>query len=74
MADVFSKRLRSQIMGKVRSENTRPEIIVRSFLHANGFRYRIHVAALPGKPDIVLPRYGTVVFVHGVLLARTLRV
>src|SRR5690348_12799420 len=65
MADVFSKRLRSQIMAKVRSENTQPEIIVRSFLHANGFRYRIHVATLPGKPDIVLPRYDTVIFVHG---------
>jgi DNA mismatch endonuclease (patch repair protein) len=51
----------SQISGK----DTKPEMIVRKFLHANGFRYRLHVKELPGKPDLVLPKYNTVIFVHG---------
>ena len=65
MADVFSKTVRSEIMGRIRGVNTRPEILVRSFLHTRGFRFRLHAKALPGKPDIVLPRYKTVIFVHG---------
>jgi DNA mismatch endonuclease (patch repair protein) len=65
MADVFSKSMRSQIMGKIHSANTQPEVAVRTFLHAKGFRFRVNVPALPGKPDIVLPRYRTVIFVHG---------
>lgn len=52
-------------MSRVRGENTTPELTVRKYLHALGFRYRLHVKELPGKPDIVLPKYRTVVFVHG---------
>ena len=52
-------------MSRIRSKNTKPELIVRKFLFANGFRYRLHSKNLPGKPDIVLPKYKTVIFVHG---------
>ncbi|MFH1821637.1 MAG: very short patch repair endonuclease [Methanobacteriota archaeon] len=62
---MFTKKKRSQIMAKVKGKNTRPEKIVRSLLHAMGFRFRLHVTALPGKPDIVLPRYKKIIFVHG---------
>ena len=52
-------------MSRIKGKNTKPEMLVRKFLHANGFRYRLHVKDLPGKPDIVLPKYKTVIFVHG---------
>jgi DNA mismatch endonuclease (patch repair protein) len=52
-------------MRAIRSRNTKPELLVRKYLHAAGFRYRLHDKRLPGKPDIVLPRYRTVIFVHG---------
>lgn len=52
-------------MSGIRTKNTKPELIVRRFLHSRGFRYRIHRKDLPGCPDIVLPRYRSVVFVHG---------
>ena len=52
-------------MSRIRGKNTKPEIIVRSFLHRSGFRFRIHKLSLPGKPDIVLTRYKTAIFVHG---------
>ena len=52
-------------MSKIRSKNTRPEKLLRSLLFKNGFRFRIHQADLSGKPDIVLPKYSTVIFVHG---------
>lgn len=52
-------------MSRIKGKDTKPEILVRKFLHANGFRYRLHVKDLPGKPDIVLPKYKTVIFVHG---------
>ena len=52
-------------MSRIKAKNTKPEMLVRRFLHANGFRYRLHVKDLPGKPDIVLPKYKTVIFVHG---------
>ncbi|WP_285011094.1 very short patch repair endonuclease [Pedobacter faecalis] len=65
MADVHSKETRSYNMSKIRGKNTKPEMLVRKFLHAQGFRYRLHVKDLPGKPDIVLPKYKTVIFVHG---------
>ena len=64
-ADIYSKEKRSQIMSQVRGKNTRPEKIVRSLLHRSGFRFRIHVSSLPGKPDIVLPRYRKVILIHG---------
>ena len=65
MTDVFSKEKRSWIMSRVRGRDTKPEIVVRSFVHRMGFRFRIHRRDLPGNPDIVLPRHGKVIFVHG---------
>ncbi len=52
-------------MSRIRSENTKPEHIVRSLLHRMGYRFRLHRADLPGRPDIVMPKYKTVIFVHG---------
>lgn len=52
-------------MSRIKGKDTKPEMLVRKFLHAQGFRYRLHVKNLPGKPDIVLPKYKTVIFVHG---------
>ena len=65
MVDKYSKEIRSMMMSKVRSKNTKPEKVVRSMLFSLGFRFRINRKDLPGKPDIVLPRYKTVIFVHG---------
>jgi DNA mismatch endonuclease, patch repair protein len=65
MADVHSKKIRSYNMSRIRSKDTKPEILVRKFLHSKGFRFRLHAKNLPGKPDIVLPKYKTVIFVHG---------
>lgn len=65
MADVHTKEQRSYNMSRIKAKNTKPEMLVRKFLHANGFRYRLHDKQLPGKPDIVLPKYKTVIFVHG---------
>jgi len=63
--DTFSPEKRSDIMRRVRSTNTTPEKKVRSLLHKLGFRFRLHRRDLPGKPDIILPKYRAVVFVHG---------
>jgi len=65
MADVHTPEQRSFNMSRVRSKDTKPELIVRKFLHAHGFRYKLHDKKLPGKPDLVLPKYKTVIFVHG---------
>lgn len=65
MTDVFSPEVRRRIMSRVRSKDTAPEKMVRSWLHARGFRFRLHRKDLPGCPDIVLPKYKTVIFVHG---------
>ena len=65
MTDVHSKETRSYNMSRIGSKNTKPELLVRKFLHANGFRYRLHVKDLPGKPDIMLAKYKTLIFVHG---------
>jgi len=65
MSDVHEPEVRSYNMSQIRGKNTTPEIIVRKFLFSKGFRYRLHVKKLPGKPDIVLPKYKTVVFVNG---------
>jgi DNA mismatch endonuclease (patch repair protein) len=65
MADNHSKEIRSMNMSHIRSKNTKPEELVRKYLFAQGFRYRKNVKALPGCPDIVLPRYKTVIFVNG---------
>jgi DNA mismatch endonuclease (patch repair protein) len=65
MGDVHTKSQRSYNMSRIKGKNTKPEILVRKFLHSKGFRFRLHVKNLPGKPDIVLPKYKTVIFVHG---------
>ncbi|MBI4687292.1 MAG: DNA mismatch endonuclease Vsr [Nitrospirae bacterium] len=65
MVDIFSKNKRSAIMAKIRGDETQPEIVVRKFLFSKGFRFRKNVKTLPGKPDIVLPKYKTVIFIHG---------
>ncbi|MCC6582245.1 MAG: DNA mismatch endonuclease Vsr [Chitinophagales bacterium] len=65
MADVHNKATRSYNMSQVKSKNTKPELLVRKYLHAQGFRYRLNDKKLPGKPDIVLPKYKTVILVHG---------
>lgn len=63
--DKVSPEKRSWTMAQVKGKNTRPERLVRSILHRIGFRFRLHDAKLPGKPDIVLPKHRAVVFVHG---------
>ncbi len=65
MADNHSKEVRSMNMSHIRSKNSKPEELVRKFLFSKGFRYRKNVRALPGCPDIVLPKYKTVIFVNG---------
>jgi DNA mismatch endonuclease (patch repair protein) len=65
MADVHDKKTRSHNMSQIRSGNTKPELLVRKFLHANRFRYSLHKKTLAGKPDIVLPKYKTIIFIHG---------
>lgn len=65
MSDLKNKEQRSRNMGAIKSSNTLPEIYIRKLLHSEGFRYRINKKSLPGKPDIVLARYKTIVFIHG---------
>jgi len=65
MADVHGKKTRSYNMSMIKGTNTKPEIIVRKFLFQNGYRYRLNYIKLPGKPDIVLPKYNTVIFING---------
>lgn len=65
MTDVHSKDVRSYNMSRIRSKDTKPELLVRKHLFAHGCRFRLHSKKLPGKPDIVLPKYKTVIFVHG---------
>lgn len=65
MTDVHSKETRSYNMSRIKAKDTKPELLVRKFLFANGFRYRLHDKNLPGKPDIILPKYKTVIFVNG---------
>jgi len=65
MADIVDTPTRSRMMSGIRGRNTRPERLLRRALHAAGFRYRLNVGSLPGRPDIVLPRYRAAVFVHG---------
>jgi DNA mismatch endonuclease (patch repair protein) len=63
--DVVDASTRSVMMSGIRGKNTRPEILLRKYLHARGFRFRLHMKDLPGTPDIVLPRYRLCIFVHG---------
>ncbi|SRR5258708_25090720 len=63
--DVFSKQRRSALMSRIRSKDTKPELQVRSILHRLGYRFRLHVKGMRGRPDIVLPRHGKIVMVQG---------
>ena len=63
--DIWSKEKRSDVMSKIRSKNTKPEILLRSLLHQKGLRFRIHRKDLPGKPDIVFPSQRVAIFVNG---------
>ncbi len=65
MIDVVDKETRSRMMAGITGRNTKPELRLRRLLHAAGFRYRLHAKDLPGRPDIVLPRYKAAIFVHG---------
>lgn len=65
MADVHEPEVRSYNMSRIRSKDTKPELIVRKHIHSQGLRFRLHDKTLPGKPDIVLKKYKTVIFVHG---------
>jgi len=65
MPDVMTPQQRHECMSHIRSKDTKPEQLVRQALWHNGFRYRLHVKGLPGKPDIVLPKYRTVIFING---------
>jgi DNA mismatch endonuclease (patch repair protein) len=64
LADVVDPATRSRMMSGIRGKNTKPELTIRKALHARGFRYRLH-CKLPGKPDLCLPKYRAVIFVHG---------
>lgn len=65
MADIHTPEQRSYNMSRVRSKDTKPELIVRKYLFSQGYRYRIHDKKLPGSPDLVLPKYRIIIFVHG---------
>lgn len=65
MTDVVSPNVRSRMMSGIQGTNTKPEITIRKALFAKGYRYLLHYKKLPGKPDLVLPKYNAVVFVHG---------
>lgn len=63
--DIVDSVKRSQMMSNIKGKNTKPEIIVRRYLHAVGFRFRLHSKGLPGCPDLVLKKYRLIIFVHG---------
>lgn len=65
MADIVDPETRSRMMSGIRGKNTRPELALRRALHARGFRYRLHDKRLPGKPDLILPRFRAAIYVHG---------
>lgn len=65
MTDIVDNETRSKMMSGIRGKNTKPEIIIRKGLHARGFRYRLYSRKLPGKPDIVLPKYKAIILING---------
>lgn len=65
MTDIHEPEVRSYNMSRIHSKNTKPEILVRQCIHKEGLRFRLHAKNLPGKPDIVLPKYKTIIFVNG---------
>jgi DNA mismatch endonuclease, patch repair protein len=70
MADVHDRKTRSYNMSQIKGKNTQPEILVRKFLFAHGFRYRLHNKKLPGNPDIIFPKYKIVIFINGCFFHR----
>lgn len=65
MVDIYSRKKRSDIMSKISGKETTPEILIRKYLFSKGFRFRKNDKRYPGKPDIVLPKHNTIIFVHG---------
>jgi DNA mismatch endonuclease (patch repair protein) len=65
MPDVVDKKTRSRMMSSIRGKDTLPELAIRHGLHRMGFRYRLHSPALPGKPDMVFPKYGAIILING---------
>ena len=65
MTDIVDRATRSRMMSGIRAKDTKPELRVRRYLHGRGFRFRLHMRSLPGVPDLVLPRFQTVILVHG---------
>lgn len=65
MSDIVSQKKRTEMMSSVKQKNTKPELLLRKMLHKHGFRFRLHDKKLPGTPDIIMPKYKTVIFVHG---------
>lgn len=65
MPDIVDPKARSRMMSGIKGKNTKPELMVRKALHTKGFRYRLHDAKVPGKPDIVFPKFKAVIFVNG---------
>ncbi|HFD86045.1 MAG TPA: DNA mismatch endonuclease Vsr [Gammaproteobacteria bacterium] len=65
MVDIVSKEVRSRMMSGIKGKNTKPELLIRKALHQQGFRYKLHDKSLPGKPDLVFPRYRAVIMVNG---------
>lgn len=64
-ADIVTSDVRSRMMSGIRSTHTKPELVIRSALHSRGYRFRLHRRDLPGKPDLVFPKYKAVILVHG---------
>lgn len=64
-SDVLTPEQRSYCMSRIRGRNTRPELVVRRYLHARGFRFRLHRKGLPCRPDLIMPRFNLIIFVHG---------
>jgi len=65
LTDIVNKKTRSRMMAGIRGKDTKPELLIRRELHKRGFRYRLHVKDLPGKPDLVFPKYHAVIFING---------
>lgn len=65
VADVLTPEQRKLNMSRIRGKDTKPELLIRRGLHARGFRYKLHDRKLPGRPDLVFPRYGAILFIHG---------
>jgi len=65
MADIVSEKKRSEMMSGIRGKDTKPELIIRKGLHRSGYRFKLHDSQLPGKPDLVFPKYNAIIFIHG---------